>query len=157
VNTPPTVIAAGKELLVFELGTLLSLTGKPVFRVCEQEFGISRREWVVLLVLWRKAPANPTQVAERTQLDRATTSQAISSLVSKGLVSKCQATGDRRQSLLHLTDDGRVLMGELQPRLASLDAALFSVLDADETRTFNSMLRRLSRRAKELQDPASSG
>jgi DNA-binding MarR family transcriptional regulator len=155
VRTPPIAIAAGKELLVFELGTLLSLSGKPVFRLCEQEFGISRREWVVLLVLWRKAPANPTQVAERTQLDRATTSQTISSLLSKGLLSKCQATADRRQSLVSLTDDGRTLMGQLQPRLASLDAALLSVLDADEARSFSNMLRRLNRRARELQEPSS--
>ena len=39
------------DLLLYRLSRLLGVAGAPVIRLCEGQFGITRREWRVLALL----------------------------------------------------------------------------------------------------------
>ena len=106
------------DLLLYRINRLLGVAGSMVIRLCEGCFGITRREWRVMAVLGVPGAAAgmlSSQLAERAQLDRARTSRAVTSLVTKGLLDRQTQPGDRRQARVTLTPAGRVLHDALFP------------------------------------------
>ena len=96
------------DMLLYVLWRLQATSRRPVVRLCESEFGITRREWRMLAQLGQVEGLASSALAERAALDRAQTSRAVGSLVAKQLVARTPRPGDRREVLLHLTDAGRV-------------------------------------------------
>ncbi len=137
-------------MLLYALWQLQMCAGRPVVRLCEEEFGITRREWRVLAQLALQEGVMPSQLAERSGLDRARTSRTLTSLAGKGLIARVPRPGDRREVLLHLTDAGRALYAALLPRVAQINQELLSALTEQETRTLDGLLARLHARAQEM-------
>lgn len=123
------------DLLLYRLGRLYATAGAMVVRVCEGEFGITRREWRLVAWLAEAGPLQPSALAERADLDRARTSRAISSLVAKGLAQRTVVASDRRLATVALTPRGQVLYARLLPRVAAINRAILAPLaDADVVR-----------------------
>jgi DNA-binding MarR family transcriptional regulator len=66
------------------------------------KFGITLEQFHVLRHI-RKGYCSVSDLAEKKQISRAAVSQAVDTLVSKGLVTRTQETGDRRCVRLELT------------------------------------------------------
>ena len=60
--------------------------GRAVVRLCENEFGITRRQWRLLAHLAQHEGLQPSELALHVGLDRARTSRALTGLVHKQLV-----------------------------------------------------------------------
>lgn len=138
------------DLLLYRLSRLLSVAGAPVIRLCEGHYGITRREWRILSLLSQEEGLLSSQLAERAQLDRARTSKAITSLVSKSLVQRRARAGDRRQAALVLTEAGRGLVHALFPQVAQINRQVLSVLDAQDVARLDVALQRLQAQAETL-------
>lgn len=140
------------ELLLYRLSRLLAVGGSPVIRLCEGRFGITRREWRMLATLMEHGGVglSSSQLAEVAQLDRARTSKAIGALVAKGLVSRSQPGGDRRQVVLRITDAGRAIHAELFPLVREINAQLMAALPPQVALQFDESLARLQARAEAL-------
>jgi DNA-binding MarR family transcriptional regulator len=134
---------ATDELFLYRLSRLRAAGGRRVIRLCEGEFGITRREWGLLGLLARDDGILSSQLAERAHLDRARTSRAVSALVAKGLVRRTIRTGDRRAVALHLTDEGQAVNAALLPRVSAINRELLSVLSASELDLLDGLLLRL--------------
>lgn len=142
------------DLLLYRLSRLLSVAGSMVIRLCEGRFGITRREWRLIAVLASRGELGSSQLAEHAQLDRARTSKAVGSLVTKQLVSRVARTGDRRQVALGLTEAGRALYDALFPLVTQINTELLGALDADDAARFDDSLHRLQARAERLVEEA---
>ncbi len=136
------------DLLLYKLSRLLSVAGGMVIRLCEGRFGITRREWRLIATLASQGELGSSQLAAHAQLDRARTSKAVGSLVSKGLVSRTRPAGDRRHVVLRLTDAGSALHAELFPLVAAINAQLLSVLDDRAAAQFGDALAQLQSHAE---------
>ena len=136
-----------EELLLYRLSRLVVVTGRMVTRLCEGRFGITRREWRLLVTLASLGELGSSQLAEHAQLDRARTSKAVGSLVTKDLISREARAGDRRQVTLALTARGRALYDELFPLVSAINAELGSALDAQEGARFDAALLKLQAEA----------
>ena len=142
------------DMLLYVLWQLQATAGRPVVRLCEAEFGITRREWRVLAQLAQGEGLPSSALAERAGLDRARTSRAVSALVDKNLVRRMPRPGDRREVRLHLTDAGRALYAALLPRVARINQRLMAALNEDEAVLLEALLRRLRAQAEALEsDP----
>lgn len=137
-------------MLLYRLGHLLATAGGLVIRLCEGEFGITRREWRVLAKLAQEDGILSSALAERAQLDRARTSRALTALVAKQLVLRRPRPQDRREVTLHLTEAGRRLYETLLPRVARINQELTAVLGGAERAALDGMLARLQQRAETL-------
>ena len=135
--------AALDDLLLFRISRLLATGGRPIVRLCEGRYGITRREWRVLALLARFDGLLSSELAEHAQLDRARTSKAVTSLVGKLLVSRTVRPGDRRQASLALTPAGRQLFDELFPQVRAINEQLLSVLAPGDAERLDAMLERL--------------
>jgi len=137
-------------LLLYRLSRLLGVAGSMVIRLCEGRFGITRREWRLIATLASRGALGSSQLAEHAQLDRARTSRAVGSLVAKGLVSRSQPGGDRRQVLLCLTDDGRAIHSQLYPLVQQIHDDLMAALTPQAAQQLDDSLARLQERAQAL-------
>ena len=142
------------DMLLYVLWQLQATAGRQVVRLCEAEFGITRREWRLLAQLAQGEGLLSSALAERAGLDRARTSRAVSALVDKQLVQRTPRPGDRREVRLHLTEAGRALYAALLPRVARINQRLMSALNDDEAATLEALLLRLRVQADALERAA---
>lgn len=138
------------DMLLYMLWQLQAAARRPVVRLCEAEFGITRREWRMLAQLADSEGMPSSALAERAALDRAQTSRAVSALVQKGLVVRTPRPGNRREVLLHLTERGRALYAALLPRVAAINQELLSVLSETEVATLDALVQRLRAQAERM-------
>jgi DNA-binding MarR family transcriptional regulator len=105
--------------------------------------GVSVAEWVVLREMYDVDRIAPSVIASRTGLSRGAISKLVDRLLERQLVTRTEATGDRRFQDVGLTSAGR----ELVPQLASIadrnDEEFFSHLPAAERQRLMATLKRL--------------
>ena len=105
--------------------------------------GVTVAEWVILREMFDSASTSPSAVATATGLTRGAISKLIDRLVQKNLVSRAEASGDRRFQDIKLTAAGRTLV----PRLARIadqnDEEFFSQLSAEERERLVATLKKL--------------
>jgi DNA-binding MarR family transcriptional regulator len=105
--------------------------------------GVTVAEWVILREMYDSRSTAPSALAVATGLTRGAVSKLIDRLVLKNLVSRAEASGDRRFQDIKLTSAGRSLV----PRLARIadqnDEEFFSSLSAEERERLVATLKKL--------------
>ncbi|SEA60794.1 MULTISPECIES: MarR family winged helix-turn-helix transcriptional regulator [Acidovorax] len=139
------------DMLLYRLGRVLGKAGSLVTRICEGEFGITRREWRVLAQLGKRDGILSSELADAAQLDRARTSRAVTALVARQLVVRVPRPHDRRQVVLHLSDAGRALYEAVLPRVMAIHQALVAPLSPVEADQLDALLAVLQSQADAMQ------
>lgn len=137
-----------QDLLLFRLSRIMSIGGSLVTRLCEGQFGITRREWAVLALVAQADEVKWSRIVEQFELDEARVSRAVSSLVTKGLALKRHIPS--RGVWVSLTDAGRAVYEELFPVTLALNSSLLEGLAKDEIRQLGLALESIHRRAVDL-------
>ncbi len=138
------------DMLLYAMWQVQAHAGRVVVRLCETEFGITRREWRVLAQLAAHEGVLSSELAQWASLDRARTSRALTGLAAKGLVERTPRPGDRREVRVHLTAQGRALHARLLPRVAQINRQLLSALSEHEIKTLDTCLQRLQAQAQQM-------
>lgn len=138
------------DLLLFRLHRINATAGPLVMRMCERDYGITRREWRVLSSLADVEGVQSSELAKRAMLDRARTSRAITSLADKGLLRREPKPSDRREVHVFLTDKGRRVYDEVFPRIAAIQRELLSPFNDEERRRLGELVARLQASASRL-------
>lgn len=94
------------ELFLYRLSRLQAVAVAPVGRLCQARYGISRREWRLLVVLARHGAMLSSELADQAQLDRARTSRIVTTLADMKLIVREVIPSDRRQARVSLTPRG---------------------------------------------------
>ncbi|MEO7707974.1 MAG: MarR family winged helix-turn-helix transcriptional regulator [Caldimonas sp.] len=120
--------AAVDELLNYRLARLLAATSAPGIRLLEGRYGIRRRGWSLLGLVAAYGAMSPSELAERSHLERAKVSLNITALVADGLLVRVAMPSDRRRAQVDLTAKGRALFEEVFPQLAALSTTVLEAL-----------------------------
>jgi DNA-binding MarR family transcriptional regulator len=136
------------ELFLYRLTRLQAVAVAPVGRLCQARYGVSRREWRLIVVLARHGPVLSSELADFAQLDRARTSRIVTTLVDLKLIAREVIPSDRRQARVSLTDKGRALYDEFLPVVEELNRQLLLALAPDEIAQLDGLMERLAERAK---------
>lgn len=139
-----------EDLFLYRLMRLTSTARPLVVRLCEQQFGITRREWSVLGILAQHGALSPSALAERALLDRARASRVIGTLVAKGLLDRTPLPGNRREVRLSPTERGLACYQALLPQVGAINRELLSVLDEAELQALERTLQRLTAQAAHM-------
>jgi len=142
--------SAVDELLNYRLNVLLAQSGALTTRWCEGRFGITRREWRIIALLAVDGPVSMGRLSERASLAPDRISRLFSSLQEKQLVGRVPDPQDRRRALVSLTPRGRSLYDELFPISVGIHQSVLSELTLSEMQTLDSLLSRLTERARHL-------
>lgn len=138
------------DLLNYRLSRLLSSSGALVTRICEGRYGITRREWRLICILADHGAMSPSQLAERSHLERPRVSRHVSDLVGKKLFARVIDPDDRRRAWVDITARGRTLHAEFFPESVRLNNLVLSTLSALERAAFDKALTKLTHAADEL-------
>lgn len=142
---------AASDLLMYRLNKLMAVSGSLVIRLCEGGYGITRREWGLLMWLARHPDLPPAELARLLGLDRARTSRAITSLQDKKLITREPLPGDKRQARLRLTPEGLAVHEAVFPQVKQLNQALLRGLPTEAVEVLDQALTLLQANADALQ------
>lgn len=138
------------DLLNYRLSRLLASSGALVTRLCEGRYGITRREWRLICILADHGAMSPSQLAERSHLERPRVSRHVSDLVTKKLFARVIDPDDRRRAWVDITARGRALHAEFFPQSVQLNNLVLATLSASELAAFDKTLTKLTGAADAL-------
>jgi DNA-binding MarR family transcriptional regulator len=141
-----------KDLFLFRLNKLASVSGQPLVRLCEGQYGITRREWRLIVVLSQDGPLLSTELAHRARIEPARTSKTITQLVEHGLAVRVPRPNDRRCVEIHLSDQAREIYAALYPVVEDVNRALLAALSDEDRRHLDRIMSTLERSAALLPD-----
>jgi len=123
----------------------LYFASRAVMESVLRPYDIGPTQWYVLYQLANDGPTMQRDVGRMLQIERATLSGIVTTLVRKGLVEQTPDPADQRQRMLRITASGLKLWDEL-PDLASIEAVAFDGVDAVELSTVVKVLETATRR-----------
>jgi DNA-binding MarR family transcriptional regulator len=136
--------------LPYRLAVTYNLVSRAFANQCRETTGLSIPEWRVLAVLGRQTSLTSQDVVQRTAMDKAKVSRAVSSLVDKGLVLRDGDPYDHRLNRLSMTPAGEEVYRAVVPMARSLEKRLTDQLSDDDMTLFNTMLDRLQEGARSI-------
>lgn len=104
------------------------------------------RGFQVLAITAGGGCGSQAKLAESLGIDRTVMTYLLDELESAGLVVRRPDPQDRRARLIDLTDAGRRVHDDTVARLAEVERGVLGALDADEARTFRTLLARVTGR-----------
>lgn len=123
--------------------------GRAVMDAALRPYDLGSVQWYVLHRLVEDGPTMQRDLVRRLDIERATLSGIVATLVRKGLVEQEPDQTDQRQKRLRLTAAGTALWYEL-PDLSFIRAAAFGGLDEADLDATVRVLRTASERLEHL-------
>lgn len=123
--------------------------GRAVMDATLRHYDLGSTQWYVLWHLANNGPSVQRDLGRALELERATLSGIISTLVRKDLVEQTSSGEDQRQRLLTLTASGESLWREL-PDLSFIHEAAFRGIDEAELTTTIRVLQSATERLQNL-------
>ncbi len=84
-------------------------------KIKEHQLDISFELVEILAYLWRKDGVNQQEIADIIIKDKSSTTYLIDNLVKRDLVKRMEDGNDRRNKLIYLTPEGRLLQEKFYP------------------------------------------
>jgi DNA-binding MarR family transcriptional regulator len=139
-----------QDMFLYRINQLRAKGGGVVLRYCEGEFGITRREWVILAILSTEEVINSSALASRADLTPPATSKAVSSLLTKGLLERNVDPQNRRVARINISTSGKDVYEQILPIVISINKYILEPISKDEIELLDSMLERMQQQANKL-------
>lgn len=123
-----TKVEIDKDLAVGAWAKRCYLAGRAVMDATLRPYDLGSTQWYVLWHLANFGPTVQRDLGRKLELERATLSGVVSTLVRKGLIEQSADGADQRQRLLTLNEAGEALWQRL-PDLSFIHDAAFNGLD----------------------------
>src|SRR5271170_2667313 len=133
-----------EDMLDYQLYLLYRDCGYVIERLCQVEFGVTRRRWRILAILSAAEGITVSDLSKRAELDIAQTSRAIGTLAREGYLKRLANRKNARFSQVILTEKGRNLYHSMFARFCQVNKQLLRDLSEDQAqhlRTAISILR----------------
>ena len=121
-----------EHFLPYRLSILSNAVSQAIADDYQRRFDLSMTEWRVMAVLARFDGLSAHEVAERTLMDKVAVSRALSKLVETGWVTRAIHDGDKRRSVLGLSEAGWAIHEVVAPMAREHERNLLSKLDDEE-------------------------
>ena len=139
-----------ERFLPYRLSVLTNVVSGSIATMYQRRFGIGIPEWRVIAVLAMRSGLSAAEVAACTGMDAVAVSRAVSRLLRSGRLRRDTASDDRRRSVLRLTGTGRAVYRQVAPLALGYERRLLDGLDAREAASLDSIVHKLTVRAREL-------
>jgi DNA-binding MarR family transcriptional regulator len=120
-------------------------------------YDLGSTQWYVLYQLANNGPTMQRDLGRMLQIERASLSGIVTTLVRKGFVDQVHGSEDQRQRVLRITHAGMKLWEELPDPLALIRAIAFEGSDAAELATAVRVLQAATQRLNAQMAEGNSG
>lgn len=112
------------------------------FHPVVESHGLSVLEWRVLSVLEGNGPTSVSELALKTVSKQPTITRLLHRLENQQQVERCVVDGgDRRLSLVNVTDSGRKLVAELNAEAARFESQVLELLGQERSQALKTTLQ----------------
>ena len=105
---------------------------------------ITQRQYAVLAAVEAQEGLSQTDLVRITGIDRSTLADMAQRMISKGLLARERSTDDARANTIGLTEQGRLALEEIRPKVAAADARLLRLLSSGKREGFLKLLKDLA-------------
>lgn len=140
-----------EEYLPYRLAVTSAKVSGLIAKAYETRFGLTIPQWRLLAVLNEHAPLSQQDLVNRTLMDKVNVSRTVSSLITRGLVTKKSQDNDKRFQSLTLTKEGQSVVDEIIPLAKDLENSLLGTFSKEEILSLDGLLRALWSRVDEIQ------
>jgi len=98
--------------------------------------------------LWNNDTINQQEIANVTIKDKASMTYLIDNLTKRGLVTRLEDTNDRRNKLVLLTEEGKLLRTKIQPVMDEMHEVSGKNIDAAKLKEFMAVLDKIEENLK---------
>ncbi|MCX7514561.1 MarR family winged helix-turn-helix transcriptional regulator [Frateuria sp. STR12] len=132
-----------EHFLPYRLSILSNTISQAIADDYQRRFDLSVTEWRVMAVLGRFDGLSAREVAERTAMDKVAVSRALARLVEAGRVDRAIHDGDKRRSVLNLSEAGWAIHDQVAPMARAREREVLARLTAEERTWLERILDRL--------------
>ncbi|PWK85790.1 MarR family winged helix-turn-helix transcriptional regulator [Fulvimonas soli] len=132
-----------ERFLPYRLSILSNTISQSIADDYQRRYDLSVTEWRVMAVLARFDGLSAREVAERTATDKVAVSRALARLVAAGRVRRATHDGDKRRSVLGLTEAGWAIHDQVAPMARAREREVLAKLDAEERAWLTRILDKL--------------
>jgi DNA-binding MarR family transcriptional regulator len=116
---------------------------QPLYSWVEQEFGLSRIEFVVIYSLALMDGVTASEIASSTAFPKNTLSRAVNRLAKLGYIGRSTQAMDRRMQYLSLTPFGQAIYDAALPRFVAFEQEMLAPLSLVEQETLNALMAKV--------------
>lgn len=131
------------SFLTYKLNRVAQMSNRAGARWHDEASGLTLSEWRILAMLGSFGASSPSDIANRTQMDKAVISRVKTALAKKGLITDEADSTDSRKRILDLTEDGRQLFVGVMPRARKRQMDLMELFSEQELQVLNDGFDRL--------------
>jgi len=132
------------RFLPYRLSVLSNRISQAIAREYGRRFDLGVTEWRVIAVLARSRGLSPSEIAQRTAMDKVAVSRAVAALTAAGRVARAAHGADGRRAVIALSAKGRAVYRQVAPLALAYERRLLGALAADERRQLDRILERLA-------------
>ena len=139
-----------ETFMPYRLNVLAEVVSQSLARLYSDRYDIGIPEWRVMATLGQYQTMTAKQVGEHSRMHKTKVSRAVAALEAKDLLQRQTDAGDKRAAFLSLSNKGRSIYNALKPVAQEFSQALEAVLDLEDIKAFDRILRILQERSEEL-------
>src|SRR5277367_4435612 len=139
-----------EDLLDYQLYLLYRDCGYVIERLCQAEFGVSRRRWRILATLSAAEGVTVSELSKRAELDIAQTSRAMGILAREGYLKRLANPKNARFAQVILTEKGRNLYQSMFSRCLQVNKQLLRDMSEDQVQHLCTAISTLRNTATQL-------
>ncbi|WP_026886803.1 MarR family winged helix-turn-helix transcriptional regulator [Clostridium beijerinckii] len=115
-----------------------------------EKFNITTEQWTVLLKLSKQNKISQKLLAEVSGKDQSTLARILDILERKAFIERHPSKEDRRSFVIHITDSGLNIVGEVSPFLENLFSSLLKDISPKELEIYNAVLLKIDENINNL-------
>ncbi len=115
-----------------------------------EKFNITTEQWTVLLKLSKRNKISQKLLAEISGKDQSTLARILDILERKAFIERHPSKEDRRSFVIHITDSGLNIVGEVSPFLENLFNNLLKDISPKELKIYNAVLLKIDENINNL-------
>lgn len=108
-----------------------------------QPLGLSRAQWSVLAILANHEGVSQSQISQELEIEKSTAGRLIDQVEKSGWIERRPIPGDRRLWSIHLTDQARQLLVEIERVVLHAREEMLRGLSEEQQNTLTDLLRTL--------------
>jgi DNA-binding MarR family transcriptional regulator len=139
-----------EKFLPYQLSVLSNKVSSGIAKYYREQYGISVAQWRVLVLLSDTGNQTAKELTQKSQMDKVRVSRTMKSLLTKKLIREKTCKQDARARRYNLTQYGKQLINEVNPKALTFEKELISSLSKDEIKTFQNSIEVLNKQVDKI-------
>ncbi len=139
-----------ERFLPYQLNVLAEQVSRSLSKIYGERYGISIPEWRVIATLGQYGRMTAKEIGLHSRMHKTKVSRAVASLQADGRLERKANSDDKREALLRLTRQGRLIYDALAPDALAFAGELTSVLSQADSEALGRIIDQLRERSEDL-------